>query len=96
MLDGKEVNLMKNIVNRNVWWVLRFDIKEPGKYHRREWDNDPVNGDWLYVTEQWMTPEEYFIFQLTVLVGDYESKYWHEVDDFTYQNAEELFYLFYA
>lgn len=85
---------MKNIIMNNVWWVLRFDIKESGKYHRREWldDNGRLNEGWIYVTEQWMSPDEYFVFVLSVPAGDYESKFWHEVDDFTYMNAEEIYY----
>lgn len=88
---------MKNIIATNVYWILRFDIIELGKYHKRQWFDDPggINEGWIYMTEQWMTPEEFFVFSLSTSVGDYESHYYEEVDDFTYLNAEELFYLFY-
>ena len=85
---------MKNIVATNVYWVLRYDITEENKYHRKEWfdDNGSIDEGWIYTTEQWMSPEEYFVFLLSADPGDYSSKYYKEVDDFIWLNAEEIYY----
>jgi len=81
---------MKNIVFENVYWVQRYDLTEPGEYHKKKWfdDNGSINEGWIYITEQWMSPEEYFVFSLSIDHGDYESFFFEKVDDWIYFNAE--------
>ena len=85
---------MNEIIKTDVYWVLRYDIKDPALVSRtRLRVMKPFTASyWIHETEQWMTPEEYFIFAMTVDATNYIARYYATVNDFEYQNAEELFY----